>query len=159
DSSHPTAVESLPAAQRLALGDFHSCALASNKTVWCWGDNSQGQLGDGSRISRAKPQAVGGLEGIVQLVAGPGPTCTLSQDGATFCWGANANGELGIGSQRDSATPERISGLDDVIEIATGGYTDPSFWGNPPTFVATTCAVRKDGAIWCWGARFAGGDV
>ncbi|MBM65143.1 MAG: hypothetical protein CMH55_02790 [Myxococcales bacterium] len=107
----------------VALGDRHSCALNRQGSVWCWGNNTEGQLGTGSRggIPGAEgghnfmePVRVGGLpNNIAALITGPGNTCARSTDGRVLCWGRNDTGQLGSGTCTAAiGTPTPISFVD-----------------------------------------------
>ncbi|CAN7499354.1 fibronectin type III domain-containing protein [Acidovorax sp. LjRoot66] len=123
----------------IAAGENHSCALTTAGAVQCWGDNSFGQLGDGSTTDKTTPQTVTGLAGGVAAIAAEGNhTCALTTAGAVQCWGRNAYGQLGDGSTTDKSTPQPVTGLaSGVAAIAAGGYH--------------TCALTTAGALQCWG--------
>ena len=74
----------------LATGFSSSCALSPDGTVRCWGNNSQGQLGDGTQTTRLTPVAVSGLTNIVAVTAGDFHGCALRNDGTVRCWGLNS---------------------------------------------------------------------
>lgn len=124
-------------------GQYHTCALADDGRVWCWGDNSTGQLGDGSTGRRLLPVAVERLPaGIVGITAGLGHSCALSRGGTVWCWGANHGGQLGDETTESRLRPVRVRGISTAIQITAGA-----------TF---TCAVtRREGAK-CWGSNTVG---
>ena len=123
----------------IATGGFHSCAIASGGVLKCWGSNSHGQLGDGTRVDRPTPVDVIGLgAGAVSVTAGDLHTCAVLSNGGVKCWGSNKSGRLGDGTTIDRATPVTVSGY-------TSGVTDVSAGG------AHTCAVTSGGAAQCWG--------
>ena len=86
----------------VAAGSAHACAITSDGAVKCWGQNDQGQLGNGSSGSSAnqsKPvQAIGLTNGVVGLAAGDDHTCALLASGQVMCWGSNYKGQLGNGA-------------------------------------------------------------
>jgi|GEM_PF-874016 len=93
----------------MALGYTHTCAVLKNgAAAKCWGQNVQGQLGDGTATQyRFVPIPVSALpEGIVAITAGVGHSCALYADGV-WCWGSNARGQFGNGSMKSSATPKK----------------------------------------------------
>ncbi|MGE4425685.1 MAG: RCC1 domain-containing protein [Solirubrobacteraceae bacterium] len=127
----------------IASGAGHTCAVSSvgHRQVWCWGSNSQGQLGDGTTTNRQAPKQVPGLDGVRSLASGDHHTCALLDAGAVRCWGYGAQGALGDGQSTNSLVPvdAQITG---VTALAAGG--------------GQTCATLADGTLSCWGARFDG---
>jgi alpha-tubulin suppressor-like RCC1 family protein len=126
----------------LADGYDHSCALKADGTVVCWGNNSYGQLGDGTVVDRRVPVAVPGLSGVVSLSAGSQTSCALKVDRSVWCWGRNDLGQLGNGTRIDSRTPTQVSGLTDATAVAAGSFH--------------TCALRSGGGVRCWGSNSGG---
>jgi alpha-tubulin suppressor-like RCC1 family protein len=98
----PVAVPGLVDAIAIAAGGSFTCALRSDGTVVCWGNNTDGQLGDGTTTSRPTARPVTGLSGVVAISAGTAHTCALTFDGRVACWGADGDEELG------SALPETV---------------------------------------------------
>lgn len=101
----PTAVTLPSSAQRVVVGQLHACALLVTGDVYCWGDNSSGQLGrpGGSTVTPVK--VTGGFS-FATISAGPYHTCGIEAGtGAVGCWGANGNGELGDGTTTDRDHP------------------------------------------------------
>jgi len=94
----------------IAAGAVHSCALLTGGTVYCWGQNLHGQLGDGTTENRPSPTRVSGDIQFVTIAAGGGMTCGFSQDGAEYCWGLNQSGQLGDGSRTNRSSPTRVGG-------------------------------------------------
>ncbi len=144
----------------VAAGANHSCALTSGGGVQCWGANSDGQLGDGTRTEQVTPVAVVGLDsGVVAVTAGYRHTCALTTSGAVRCWGDNGSGELGDGTSHIRLTPVPVAGLDGgVVAVSAGGgvscrHLDGTLRCRP---VAHTCAVTASGAVRCWGSNSSG---
>ncbi|MBK6534436.1 MAG: hypothetical protein IPF99_34195 [Deltaproteobacteria bacterium] len=106
---------------------------AGDGSVQCWGDNSFGQLGDGTMTNRWNPTAVPGLAGVVQLAVGFGYTCARLGDGSVRCLGANAAGQLGDGPRTSRSNPTLVPGLTGVVELAAG--------------LIHTCARLADGSV------------
>lgn len=123
----------------VALGRGHACARHEDGTVSCWGDGSDGQLGDGARLSRSSPVVVSGLAGVEELAAGSGHTCARRSDGTVVCWGARARGQVGDGTASDepALAPLAVVGLADAVQITAGSLH--------------SCALRGDASVWCWG--------
>jgi alpha-tubulin suppressor-like RCC1 family protein len=123
----------------VAAGRLHTCALKTDGSVACWGWNSDGQLGDGTKTWSVAPVNVIGLEeGAVAIAAGRYHTCVVTTKGGMKCWGDNNFGELGDGTTTDRSTPVEVKGLDgDVAAIGARG--------------GRTCAVMTSGEVKCWG--------
>ncbi|MCT8972662.1 Ig-like domain repeat protein [Microbaculum marinisediminis] len=141
-SDRPVDVLGLPAGiVSVAVGYLHACALTDGGAVWCWGDNSDGQLGDGNMgVDSAIPVPVQGLSsGVVAIAAGYGDdTCAVTETGAAKCWGSNGYGNLGDGTQTNRDTPVDVIGLPGPVAAISPHHTH-------------TCAVTEAGAAWCWG--------
>lgn len=148
-------------AKALSLGTNHSCALLSDDTVKCWGDNSHGQLGTGDTASRGKSKfelgdalprvALGTGRHVKALASGGLHTCAILDNDALKCWGDNRHGQLGYGDTQDRGTTSATLGdalpsvmlgplVTKVHQVATSSYG--------------TCAVVASGAstmLKCWG--------
>jgi alpha-tubulin suppressor-like RCC1 family protein len=92
----------------LAAGGDFTCALESDGTVWCWGTNYYGTLGDGTYTGRGTPAKVSGLDGVVSVAAGYEHVCAARSDGSAWCWGQNWWGSLGDGTTADRAVPVQV---------------------------------------------------
>lgn len=144
----PRQVGSLTGAAAVTTGSAHSCALLADATVKCWGQNIDGQLGDGTgglppaNVARLTPTLVSGLTGVAEVSAGAFHTCARKTDGTVWCWGFNALGQLGDGTTTNRATPVQVGGLRGATAITAGG--------------SHTCAIVAGGEARCWGAGNAG---
>jgi hypothetical protein len=107
----PGVVQGVPAASAIAAGGDHTCAVATDQTLWCWGANDQGQLGNGLEAPSGDPGQVAGLTQVVGVTAGAAHTCAWRKDGTVWCWGGNQSGQLGDGVTLEVSTPQldRIS--------------------------------------------------
>jgi alpha-tubulin suppressor-like RCC1 family protein len=101
----PTVVAGVSNAIAVAAGDDHACALVSDGTVYCWGDNFNAALGTGSTGAPAGAGKVVSLEGVTAISAGFTDTCAFVPPSSIECWGGNQFGELGDGTTVDRATP------------------------------------------------------
>ncbi len=120
-----------------------SMALKNDGTVWTWGDNGSGSIGDSSLIDRYSPVQVPNLTNVKQISAGgTGQAVVLKEDGTVWAWGENTQGQLGNGTTVDNPYPIQILGLDSIISISTGVYH--------------TLALRADKTVWVWGYNLAG---
>ncbi|WP_436640878.1 Ig-like domain repeat protein [Microbaculum sp. FT89] len=138
------AVTLLPDAAAVSAGFYHSCAVTAAGGVKCWGQNTYGQLGDGTKIDRAAPVAVNGLSsGVVAVVAARLHSCALTAAGGVKCWGSGANGRLGTGVTSDSLIPVAVDGLTSGVTAIAGGMDH-------------TCALTEAGAMKCWGYNSTG---
>jgi alpha-tubulin suppressor-like RCC1 family protein len=140
----PVAVNGLTGAVALATGYGQACALLSNATMRCWGENREGQLGNGTTANpgTAQPVAVSGITGATAITTGAYHTCALLGNGTVRCWGRNGQGQLGNGTVTNSSTPVAVSGLTGVTAVSGGGVH--------------TCAVLTDGTVRCWGENVFG---
>jgi len=127
-----------------SVGDRHACAAKTDQSLWCWGWNADGQLGDGTYSRRTSPVRVQGIAyGIVQVAAGAHHTCALTSRGGVLCWGGNWFGQLGDGSTVSRTTPAPVSGLGQgVVSISSGWWF--------------TCALTSAGSVFCWGDNIYG---
>ena len=86
--------------RQVESGDYHTVGIKSDGTLWAWGLNNVGQLGDGTTDSRLSVQAVKGLGSVVQIFVGGASSCALKSDDSLWCWGSNQNGQIGGGSEK-----------------------------------------------------------
>ena len=104
----------------IAVGWSHSLALKDDGTVWAWGENRSGQLGNGSTTNSNTPVQVSDLDGVKAVAAGWGHSLALKDDGTVWAWGDNQLGQLSDGTNANSSTPVQVSNLDGVQAIAAG---------------------------------------
>jgi alpha-tubulin suppressor-like RCC1 family protein len=140
-------VEGLPGpAVKVSAGSAHTCAIVGGGAVWCWGQNVDGQLGDGSFSNWRGPAPVVGLvESAIDVSLGGAHTCVLLESGAVRCFGRNDRGQIGDGSTVDRAIPVEPLGLGAGISgIAVG--------------LEHSCARLAAGGVRCWGRGGTLGD-
>ena len=145
-SKIPLTVAGLSGVTALAAGSYHSLALLSNGTVLAWGDNSSGELGDGTTTNRLAPVTVTGLSGVVAIAAGHYWSAAVLSNGTVMVWGSNYFGSLGNGGTTGpekcgfegcSTTPIPVAGVSGAVAIG-GGYGD-------------IVALRSNGTVMVWG--------
>ena len=120
----------------------HSCALTAQGSLWCWGGNFFGQVGNDSSNSSASPARIGEADAWRNVAVSSLHTCGIKKDASLWCWGANFMGQLGDGSFTDRLAPTQIG-------------TEKT-WRAVSASVANTCAIEAGGALWCWGFNDAG---
>ena len=98
----------------VGAGDYHTVALLGDGTVWAWGWNEFGQLGDGTGTDRSTPVQVRGLADVTAVAAGGEHSIALRRDGTVWAWGCNDTGQLGDGTETDRALPVQAQGLTDA---------------------------------------------
>jgi alpha-tubulin suppressor-like RCC1 family protein len=136
-SNVPVQVTGLTDIIALAGGNSFSLAIINDSTVWAWGSNNEGELGNGTNTISKIPVQVSGLSGIIAITAGTYHALALKNDGTVWTWGFNMYGQLGNGTFTDSNIPVQVNGLTGIVAIA-GGY-------------AHSLAMRNDGTCWAWG--------
>jgi alpha-tubulin suppressor-like RCC1 family protein len=143
DAETPSQVSGLNNVKSVAAGLFYSVALKNDGTVWAWGYNRYGQLGDGE-ISRYEsvPVQVVGLSGIVRVYAGYNHNVAIDSSGNVWAWGSNDCGELGDGTNISRCTPIRLAGLAGVKDVALGS--------------SYTVVLDGDGTVRAWGENYGG---
>ncbi|MBI4701596.1 MAG: hypothetical protein HY744_10640 [Deltaproteobacteria bacterium] len=143
-----TAADGAPPAQpagcalQISAGAAHTCAIKADRTLWCWGSASAGQIGIAEPDGKFPvPRQVDQLGAEVLLVrAGLRHTCAIKADHTLWCWGSNSYGQLGLDPDEVGATPvpTEVPGIGPgVVDVAPGADH--------------TCAVKDDGSVWCWG--------
>jgi alpha-tubulin suppressor-like RCC1 family protein len=138
DRYTPVAVKGLGGGvKRLGAGFYHSFALKSDGTLWAWGNNGYGQLGDSTTTSRTKPVQVKVLtSGVVDVTGGWYHSLALKEDGTVWAWGRNDYGQLGVPGSY-SVIPMRVGSVNQVVAIAAGQNH--------------SLALKADGTVWAWG--------
>jgi alpha-tubulin suppressor-like RCC1 family protein len=142
ESLEPKMINGLDGVIAVLAGGHHSVALKKDGTVWTWGYNGSGQLGDGTTHRSAVPHKVAGISDIKAIATGTSHIVALKHDGTVLAWGDNLSGQGGNGGNNNSMMPTLVPGLHDVAAIASGQFT--------------TFALKKDGTVWSWGYNGSG---
>ena len=137
-----TPVRGLTGIIAISARGYRTVALRNDGTVWAWGYNVGGELGDGTNTNKNTPVQVRNLSGIIAISAGELHTVALKNDGTVWAWGKNYYGQFGDGTTTNSNTPVQISGLTDVKAISAGAFN--------------TVALKNDGTVWAWGLNSSG---
>jgi uncharacterized repeat protein (TIGR01451 family) len=128
----------------IAVGRDYSVAVRTDGTLWAWGENLSGQLGNGTRNNTPTPAQVSGLANVVSVAASNGFTLASLADGTVWAWGFNGYGQLGDGTNTERLTPVQVGGLSNVVAVSAGSFH--------------SVALKSDGTVWAWGAGGAVGD-
>ncbi|MSO89049.1 MAG: hypothetical protein EXQ89_03650 [Rhodospirillaceae bacterium] len=110
----PGQVPGLSNIKAIAAGGFHNLALADDGTVWAWGENFSGQLGDGSTTQRTAPKRLPNLSPVKAIAAGSHHSLAVLTSGKLASWGLNDFGQLGDGTQTSRSIPGPVIGIDQV---------------------------------------------
>ena len=121
----------------VAGGTSHSLGLKSDGTVWAWGWNSQGQLGDGTTTQRTTPIQTSLLTNVIAIAAGDLHSLAVKSDGTVWAWGVNGSGQLGDGTTTTRKTPVQVSGLTGALAVAAGN--------------SHSLCLKADGTVAAWG--------
>jgi alpha-tubulin suppressor-like RCC1 family protein len=116
---------------------FYTCGVTVEGAAYCWGDNQDGQLGDGTTDQRLTPVPVAGGLSFTSISAGGIHTCGLTAAGVAYCWGRNPAGQLGDGTTTERFIPVPVVGEVSFTAVSAGG--------------SATCGLAAAGAAYCWG--------
>jgi probable HAF family extracellular repeat protein len=126
----------------VTCGSYSSFDFDANRTLWEWGANSSGQLGDGSVQERGVPIENLRVNNVRDIVGGNAHTIALKWDGTVWTWGANWSGQLGDNTAANRTFPAIVPNLADVAAVAAGD--------------SHSIALKQDGTVWAWGSNFSG---
>jgi alpha-tubulin suppressor-like RCC1 family protein len=121
----------------VSTGWYHSIGLKTDGTVWTWGYNGEGELGNGGTSQQPTPLQVSSLTGVVAVSAGARHSVVVKSDGTVWAWGQNSNGQLGDGTTGQRLSPVQAISIANVIAVAAGEFH--------------TLALKSDGTVWAWG--------
>jgi len=139
DSGDALLVAGLAGIEDVESGDDHTCARDDLGQMWCWGDNIDGQLGDGMTLDLVTPTLVSLPASVDDITLGDDFTCALLVDDAIYCFGEGSDFQLGNGDLVDQPDPGLVLDLPvaDLVDIEAGGRG--------------VCATTSDSARYCWG--------
>ena len=139
----PVQVSNLNNVIAISAGSIHSIALRADRTVWTWGGNNTGQLGNGANGGPVShPVQVQNLNDVIAIAAGEDHNLVLKADGTVWAWGDGSDGDLGNGQLAQQNAPVQVQLLTDVKAISAGG--------------THSLALKKDGTVWAWGYKLDG---
>lgn len=132
--------------KQVAQGTGHTVAIKTDGTLWTWGRNNYGQLGDNTRTNRSSPvQTISGGTDWKQVACGRLHTAAIKTDGTLWLWGVNFQGHLGDNTTTDKSSP---------VQTVSGGTN----WKQVSSGYDHTAAIKSDGTLWLWG-RNNGGEL
>ena len=138
-------IDGIEGCMKACTGDGHVMALTRDGSVYAWGDNKYGQLGDGTTRSRERPQKVKRLPGVVDISSGRDHCMALGSDGNVYTWGCNFQGQIGDGTYANEvegsgrSSVYKVESLSGIMQISAGA--------------AWCVALREDGLVYEWGSR------
>jgi alpha-tubulin suppressor-like RCC1 family protein len=121
----------------ITVKGHHTVAIKTDGTLWAWGYNQYGQLGDGTTLDKNLPTKIGTANNWQTIVAGTFHTVAIKTDGTLWAWGDNHIGQLGDGTTIDKHIPTQIGTANNWITVSAG--------------VSYTVAIKTDGTLWAWG--------
>ena len=126
----------------VASGGYHTVVLKSDGSLFAWGKNLAGQLGDGTNIDKSVPTQVGTVKTLAKVAAGEFHTVAIRSDGTLWAWGSNLFGQLGDGTFVSKSAPTKVGTATNWVAVSAGK--------------SHTVAIKKDGTLWAWGSNAAG---
>jgi len=121
----------------VSASSLNTCAIKTDDSLYCWGYNADGEVGDGTQVLRSLPTLVGGPYRAVSV--GSRHSCAITTGNELRCWGMNFAGAVGDGSRVDRLVPTTVGSDTDWSQASAGGNY--------------TCASKTNGTVWCWGAN------
>jgi alpha-tubulin suppressor-like RCC1 family protein len=150
DQADPSAVNDGGATWKaVSAGGDHTCGIKTNNSLWCWGNDGDGQLGNGASGSQTSPFAVNDGGATWKMVsAGSGFTCGLKTNNSLWCWGRDSDEQLadGAGATSQLSPVAASDGGATWNSVSAGGFTAAGF----------ACGLKTDNTLWCWGDNLQG---
>ncbi len=123
--------------EKLVSGYTYTLAIKSDSLLWVWGNNNQGQLGNGSTGSKFYPFVNSKITNIIDAAAGTEHSLAVASDSTVWAFGRNSEGQLGDGSLSQQTAPVKVNGLTKIQKVSAGYYH--------------SLALKSDGTVWSWG--------
>jgi alpha-tubulin suppressor-like RCC1 family protein len=152
----PVAVATTERFASLTVGGAHACGTTSDGIIWCWGNNLNGALGDGTDFPRSSPVSVMTANPLRLVSAGGSHTCAVTLQSLAQCWGANGFGQLGIGSFATSTFPVSASLATNMRLLAAGPNYTCGISAGAVTGTDGVIVVVSTVALLCWGDNAGG---
>ena len=140
--SSPVQVGALTDWLQVSGGGNHTATVKTNGTLWAWGRNAQGQVGDGTVVNRSSPVQIGALTTWAKVGCGSIHTAAIKTDGTLWVWGFNTNGRLGDGTTVSRSSPVQVGALTN--------------WSNVVLGSGSGIAIKNDRTLWTWGVNTSG---
>jgi len=125
-----------PGVASISAGNFHTVAIMNDGSLWAWGANNNGRLGDGTTLQRTSPVRIGTDNDWKQVAAGVAHTVAIKNNGTMWSWGLNDDGQLGDGTTLQRTSPVRIGTASNWSSVDASNHN---------------LAIRTDGSLWAWG--------
>lgn len=138
----PEQVSNIYTWKKISAGGYHSLAIKDDGTLWLWGENRFGQLGDGTLIGKNSIQRINADKDWKDVAGGNHHSLAIKEDGTLWAWGLNDSGQLGDGSIEDQSYPLKV------------GYD--SDWKSVFSRFNSSFAIKEDGTLWAWGLNDSG---
>jgi alpha-tubulin suppressor-like RCC1 family protein len=130
--------------KQVACGYWHTAAIKTDGSLWCWGHNAYGNLGDNTIVKKSSPvQTVAGSTNWLSIASNFYSNFAIKTDGTLWVWGYGYNGQLGVNSTVNISSP---------VQTVTGGTN----WKQASAFAYNAGAVKTDGTLWMWGTNSSG---
>ena len=130
--------------EKISIASKHTVALKANGSLWAWGDNQFGQLGNGTNLDLAIPTQIGNEYNWAQIATGAYDSVAIKNDGTLWSWGRNNYGQLGDGTFTNRNTPQQIGTDSNWVSVSGAGSA------------YHYAALKADGTLWTWGYNLRG---
>jgi alpha-tubulin suppressor-like RCC1 family protein len=146
DTDNPTQVGTLTNWSNVVSGNYDALAVKNDGTLWSWGSNSSGQLGQNGTIRRSSPVQVGtDINWSKIAINGNESSFAIKTDGTLWSWGRNQDGECGLNDRLGRSSPTQVG--------TANNWSSINSWADPSNSKATAVAIKTDGTLWAWGSN------